>query len=521
MFLFLRRYLARPIIISLIIIGVYEGMSLGFGTFSKVKLITRDLSIRLKYRLKPVPRETKDIAIISIDNRAYDWFGKKWPWGREIFAELIYRLSDFQPKVIGLNLAFIGASQNPAVDDLLSHSIETAGNVITASYFDKDGSYHAPYEKFAASSKGFGFTNKPIDKDQVIRRTRLFTRTVHNIILDYSFELKVTCAFLGIPFENLDFNGKEVIIREDWKIPANIDGTIPLDYSARLEDFQLIPVLDILQNKVPQESIKDKIVIMCLTGEAFRDIQKTPFGPFPGAAIIANNILMFLGNRYIKEVPERISILLLIIIAIFFGVITYKSSVIKGLLYLVASILIFYLVSIILIIQNIYWDLFSIPFIMTAIFAVNNLYRNIGTLVENAILKRRLIRDPVTGLATRYYLMVKLQKELDSVNRKGGYLSLAIFRIKDLSALKKVAALIKKNSRRTRHIDFISHYAEDRFCVILRNTTGEQTRLYTERIKDVITKETNIPLSTSICVYPLIKTNSADTFIQEAEKNLS
>lgn len=492
-----------------------------FDTFSNARLITRDFFVRLAYRLKPLPKETKDIVIISIDNRAYDWFGKKWPWGREIFAELIYRLSSFHPKVIGLNLAFVGASQNPAVDDLLSHSIETAGNVITASYFDKDGSYHAPYEKIATSSKGFGFTNKPIDKDQVIRRTRLFTRTVHNIILDYSFELKLACAFLQIPFENLDYNGKEVIIREDWKIPVNIDGTIPLDYSARLEDFQLIPVLDILQNKVPQESIRDKIVIMCLTGEAFRDIQKTPFGPFPGAAIIANNILMFLGNRFIKEIPDTAIIFLLIIIAIFFGIITFKSSVIKGLLYLVSSILIFYLVSIIFIIQNIYWDLFSIPFIMIVIFTVNNLYRNMGTLIENAILRRRLIRDPITGLATKYYLTIKLQKDLERINKKGGYLALVIFRIKDLSALKKVAVLIKKNSRKTRHIDFISHYAEDRFCVILRNTTSEQTRLYTERIKEVITKEAKTSISAGISIYPLIKTDSVDTFIQEAEKSLA
>lgn len=528
-----KKYLIKPLIISLLIVGIYEGVSLKFNTFNKTRLITDDLFTRLKYKIKPIPKETKDIAIISIDNRAYDYFGKKWPWGREIFAELVYRLSTYQPKVIGLNLAFIGASQNPTVDDLLAHSFEVAGNVISASYFDSEGGYHAPYEKLAIACKGFGFTNKPADPDNTIRRTKLFVKTVHNIILDYSFELKTACSFLDIPFGNIDFNGKEVVVDKKWEILINKDGTIPLDYSAKLEDFQLIPILDILQSKIPPDSIKNKIVIMCMTGEAFRDIQKTPLGPLPGAVIIANNILMFLRNNYIKEIPNFFTTLLLLILAVFLGCTIYKSNIIKGAIYLLSSILIFYLVSIIMIVFNIRWDFFSIPFVLVFIYIANNSYKNIGSLIENITIKRKVIRDPLTGLATKNYFRIRLQKDLDRVNKKGGYLSLVMFSIdnyKNLlsslgtdgvnNILKRVSIIIKRNSRKTRYADFISHYNEDKFCVILRNTPPEKAKLYTGRIKNLINKKTNIALKIGVSTYPLTKTESAELFIQNAENLL-
>lgn len=481
-----KKYLVKPVLVSLIAVGIYLVLSLGFGLFNRAKFFSSDIFTTIRYHLKPVPESAKEIVILSIDNTAYDWFGKKWPWDREVFAELVYRLSSLQPKVIGLNLAFMGASKNKAVDDLLAHSFTAAGNVITASYFDNKGGYHAPYDILATSCKGFGFTNKPADKDMAIRRAKIFTKTVHDIILDYSFELKAACLYKDTSYES-----------KIQGIPVNKNGTMILNYLAKLNDFTLIPVLDILQNKVPQEALKDKILLLGMTGEAFRDIQRTPFGPMPGAVIIANNILMFLEDSYIKKIPIWVDSILLVLIAFFYAILFYKSSSKDGIIYLLTSVFAFVLISIVLVLFNIQWEFFSIPFVMLVVYAVTNSYKNIGLFIEDTLIKRSLIADPVTGLAAKDYFMAKLQKELD----KGRRLSLVTFRIKDhpdINSLKQIGHLITKNSRRTRNVDFISRYTEDTFCVILHDTPLEQAKGYAERVKDIISRKINMPLDFQI-----------------------
>ena len=163
------------------------------GMFTIPKLRTTDLFLKLRYYLKPIPEANQDIVIVLIGKETYEHYGAKWPWSREVFADLIYKISIANPKVIGVNLGFISEStDSPTSDFLLGEAIKDAGNVILASYFDQEGGYILPYRIFQEAAIGSGFTDKPEDFDNGIRGVKLFeTYTLYDEVIDYSFETKV------------------------------------------------------------------------------------------------------------------------------------------------------------------------------------------------------------------------------------------------------------------------------------------------------------------------------------------
>ncbi len=538
----IRKYLIKPIIITLLVIAAYI-FSMQSGVFDRAKFFCEDLFIHLRYSLVPVPSEVEDFVILSVDDTAYDYFDRKWPWGREIFAQIVYRLSAFEPKVIGLNMAFMGASKNETVDDLMSHAFEVAGNVFTVSYFDQDGKYHAPYIKLAESCRGFGLTDKPADSDQVIRRTRLFLSTIHDIILDYSFELKVACFAQDVPLDDTDFNGKDLCIKWDVdgqpvsrRIPVAADGTMPIDYTAQLKDFRVIPILEIIQGKVPPEAIKDKIVVMCMTGEAFRDLRDTPFGEVNGAVIIANNIIMLLRKSYVRQLPFLWYLLLLIVISLKFSLAGFRKGFPSNIIFLSLFIITFYLVNILLVIFNIRMDYFSIPFVLILLYCCFCLSVDLRVAVESIRLKRTMTIEPISRLATLHYLLTKLQKDLNIVHRRGGDLSLVTFQLKDYQQFfyslsvadqnkfwREIAGLVKNGSRRTRNIDFISRPAEDKISALLLKTSMNNAKAYARRIKRTLAthkyleQKIAVDVTVGIASYPQTKTNSPEQFISSTE----
>lgn len=519
-----KSYIIKPILIGLLVASVYLFLYFKFEFFGGAVLKAQDYSARVKYRIKPVPGETKDIVIISIDSRAYDWFDKKWPWPRIVYANLIYGLADYNPRIIALNLAFVGESQRKGEDDLLAQAIRDAGNVYVATYHDMEGYHHPPYEKFAEAVKGFGSTNKPGDKDSVIRRVKLFTSSVSNIILAYSFEFLVACDFMEIPLDNIDYDGKKLVAPSAGTVPAGNDGMVILNYEALLKDFTVVPILDLLQGRAEPEVFRDKVVIVGMTGEIFGDIHKTPLGLMPGAGIIADNILMLLRHSFIREVPEWIYLFIMFLLNIIIGVSAYRKSLFKGFISLLLFLAGFYLVSLFMLLSNLIWDFFSIPFVMVCTFVSVNLPKLTDSMKEALFLKKRVIKDKLTGLPSFHYLQVRLKDDLDNAVKDNKELSLVIFKISNRAEeiLKQSAGLIKKHSRKTRHMDFVSRYSEEKFCSVLLNTSIEGARNYAERIKNVLEgRMKGIKISFGIASYPAVKPDSSREFIECAERDLS
>lgn len=543
-------YLWKPILISALVISAYMGFLLYTDTFEIVLMKAEDIYTKINYKIHRLPKEVNDIVIISIDDHAYEWFNRKWPWDRGLFTSLVYTLSECKPKVIGLNLAFVGESIRKETDELLAQAFKDVNNVVIASYFDETGMYHPPTEIFRDAVRGYGFTNRPQDKDGTIRLTRVFVKSPEGNIMAYSYELKVLEAFLGVRIGDVSFqNGRHFIsFRKDngngktvkLNVPSYFDGTMPLNYTATPDDFSTIPILDILFGEIPAETIKDKILLIGMTSRVFYDIHNTPLGAMSGAVMVANGVISYIRKDFIKVLPPFIGYITCVVLGIVIGISTFRMTLFRSALWLALFLLGIVFVNIIIRYFNLVWDFFSTPFVLLTVYGSINIYKYARLVIEGVMLKRLVITDPLTGFATKRYLHLKIQNDLLRAIREKENLCLVIFDIDNFSHLatmagsekvdeiiKDTARIIQRHSRKSRGADFLCRYGEKEFCAILHKTPLKGAQIYTNRIQKVLSetaylldKKLKVSLSAGIANCPLINTESADVFIKCADAAL-
>lgn len=479
------------------------------GLFDVLKLKTRDIFTRMKYKIS---HKVNNIVIISIGDSTYRG---RWPWDRDVFADLVYKLERANPAIIGFDLGFIEKGSD-AGDFLFGEAIKDSGNVILASYIDKEGRYILPQKYFRERALGYGFTNKPEDVDNVIRKTKIFIKhSLTGEIIDYSFDFKVASIFCKISLN---------------EIPINKEGELFINYTARFEDFKTIPIEDVLEDRVPLDFIKGKIVLIGVTDEIFHDISFTPLGKMPGIAIIANTISMFINKDFIHQVPVWLDVLILIGFGLLVGVVTTKEEILKGLLLTLVILGVFVGISMTLIMKNIIWDFFSVPFVILVIFVGNTFINYAELLMHSVQIKKAVTTDILTGLPTRRYFLLRLDRDLKRI-RSGEDISLVLFSIDNYNrileelgevkagdVIRDMADRLVKYSRKTRGIDFIARYGEVEFCTILHKTTKKGALIYADRIKRSIS---TLTISIGIAVLSDIPKRSARVFTRCAEVALA
>lgn len=546
--------LIKPFFIVIIIISSYISISLTKPAFFIVpRLMIQDFLYRIRYRVTKPPPEANDIILIAIDDNAYYEYGQKWPWSRDIFASLIYKISSDRPAVIGMNFGFPKRSEESEYDFFLKEAFRDADNVVVASYFGNDGMYIVPERYFQDVIKDYGFTNKPLDIDDIIRYSRLFEPlregffpglSVSGNILDYSFEMKLLCAYYGINPVALKYQNRKIVVPEkDRKEIISVDeqGYVFINYMVKDRDLTVVPILDVINNQVPQGMFKDKIVIIGTIGEVFKERILTPLGSLSGIEVLANVVLMLLCGRFIIVVPFFVNLILFILFVVGSILSFWRFGAIRNAFILLGAIISFYVLSWFLIWFGIIIDFFSIPmFILIAYIAVEAM--KYGTLIIEGIrLKKMVITDDVTGLSTRRYFVFKLASELKSAIRERLNLSVVIISIDNYDfittslgmekaelVLKECGSLIRRNSRVSRGVDFIARYGEHSFAVILKGSPSEGAVKFVNRLKNVIERHRNLEtgeefklgLSSGIVSVNLIKTEKPMLFIECAQKAL-
>lgn len=530
----------KPLLAFIIIITIYWFGIINFLTIPRLKV--NDLFLNLRYKLTHRPKNINNIVIVGIDDSTYYTYGKKWPWERNIFVNLIYKLKRYNPAVIGIGLAFLGESTDlKASDFLLAEAFKDAGNIILASYFDKEGRYVPPYKDFQESILGYGFTNKPEDKDGVIRETSLFEYDIlGEDIIDFSFDVKLVNAFLGGTLKDIKFSKGEIVFDIQDKplcIPAPKSGIIPLNYSARMTDFKVILFEDVVNGNISSEDIKGKIVLVGAIGEIFRERNFTPSGQMPAIGIIANSVLMLVDGNFIYKVPLFINIFLLLIAGLIVSILTSEKVFYYGVMSVLVILACFFGISLILVINNISWDFFSIPLVILAICLTNGLSNYASLLFQSLKIKRLVVTDILTGLPTRRYFLFKLNNTLKNI-KSGEPLSLVLFSIDNFQLVvsvvgvekanrivKDVGQLIAKFSRKTRGVDFISRCGEVEFCCVLHKTPEKGAMTYANRIMDILKEKiTLVPLlilSAGIADIRDLKDRSSKLFVRCAEEALN
>src|SRR4030081_2367290 len=112
-------------------IAVLLLLSAGLGMFVAWRVRGRELHARnsLTRARGPLPLPD-DIAIVAIDEASLARFGR-YPWRRNLTAQMLDQLAAAHPKVVSLDVLFSDATNN-ADDSALVSAIAKAGNMVTA-----------------------------------------------------------------------------------------------------------------------------------------------------------------------------------------------------------------------------------------------------------------------------------------------------------------------------------------------------------------------------------------------------
>jgi len=256
-----------------------------------------------------------DIVIIAIDETSLNLIGR-WPWPRNIHAELINKLTEYQAKAVLFDVIFSESSFNKQNDELLASAIQNNGTVILPVLLEQNRLQGQlletlPLPQLTQASANLGHVHIELDRDGIARGSYLYeglgeAHWPHIGLSILTMLDEVPDEILNIKHENKDTNVSM------WTWVRKHHFLIP--YIGPIGSFKTTSYINVLNNHVSAESFKDKIVLIGVTAAGLGDSLPTPVSgltrAMPGIEINANIIQAVKSNSLIKTIPDGILYLL-------------------------------------------------------------------------------------------------------------------------------------------------------------------------------------------------------------------
>ena len=340
------------------------GLSIGLMLVSPTLLTKLEGSLLdARFRLRGAIEPSGLVTLVAIDERSIAAIGR-WPWSREIVAELIDKTNDLGAGTIGLDIVFsepqpsasdallaselwtdderskittIGQQMNP--DQALITTLFMAGNVVNGQFFydpiaQGNASMASPAEqKLLASSRvmavksrnetfkhlvydsvtpnlpsvaqageGAGFFNQLPEFDGIVRNAPLVAQYRGEFYP--SLALKTLSRYLdnsAIVIHADEFVITQVSIGE-LEIPTNELGALPINYRGPAQTINRVSAIDILQGRLQVNSLDGHLVLLGVTAIGVFDSHGSPYGAeFPGLEIQANVIESIINDDAIRN----------------------------------------------------------------------------------------------------------------------------------------------------------------------------------------------------------------------------
>ena len=239
------------------------------GRLGQLNRLLQDFALNATHR--PL---SGDIVIVAIDNPSIEALGR-WPWRRAYHAELLDRIGEAQPQVIGLDVLFSEPDHNHPLDDaLLAASI--ARNPVILPMFIQDAGATTriigPEPALVDNRNHLGHAHINVDEDGVVR-------SIHRA---YAAEGRSWRQFALA----VEAAGKPAA--------EQTDGDMIIPYAGGSGHFPRVSYVDVIRGEVPPAAFRDKIVLVGVTAEGIADKYATPaIGEqrlMPGVEILANVI---------------------------------------------------------------------------------------------------------------------------------------------------------------------------------------------------------------------------------------
>lgn len=297
----------------------------------------------------PRPRQSGPVQIIAIDEAALKQYGQ-WPWPRTRLAQLIDTIAAGGPLAIGLDIMMpesdltspealaarlapgplaSGLAGLPSNDEVLAGAMRRAPVVLGAAGFNHAaasttdalrvwpiktwGGAALPHVRrypqalvslplMQAAAKGQGLLSADLEKG-VVRRVPLVGAIGEALVPSLAMELLRVATGAPALEIALDAEGLAAMSVGDLRVPTLPDGAVWVHFSAPAME-RYISALDLMRNRVERGALRDKIVIVALTGLGLMDYKTNARGDFmPGVDVHAQLIESFFDGAFLRRPP--------------------------------------------------------------------------------------------------------------------------------------------------------------------------------------------------------------------------
>jgi serine phosphatase RsbU (regulator of sigma subunit)/CHASE2 domain-containing sensor protein len=320
--------------------------ALDFAIVAEPRLRSFDLEERLWPR-SPNPAR---VAIVDIDEKSLAQNGQ-WPWPRTLVAQLVRRIAQGHPRVLGIDIVFAepdrlsppeiarelpglpqpvadGLKQLPPSDLDLAAAMRAAPTVLALVPGREEappdstplhpapirhaGGDPAPFlinypsllrslPDLAAAAEGAGAISADPDADGIVRRVALAVSYRGTVIPSFALEvLRVGGAERSIVIET-GAHGIAAIRMGGMAIPTDRRGRAILHFAPRLARH--ISAVDVLDSAFDPAELRSPIVLLGVTGLGIADLQETPLGPVRGVDIHAQLVESLLLDALLHRPP--------------------------------------------------------------------------------------------------------------------------------------------------------------------------------------------------------------------------
>ena len=225
------------------------------------------------------------ILIAQIDEQSLASIGR-WPWSRQVHADIIDRLTEAGAAAVGYDVLFTEPGDS-ADDAALAAALTRSKRVVLPAYAQFPGTngkafdVQMPIASIAAAARSIGHVNVLFDNDGQVRRARMRSAASPQVMPHLMQALA----------QIVQKSGAEP--PEQLVVPFAPAGSIPA-----------IPVDQILRGEVPASLLKGKIVLVGATSQGLGDLLPVsgPVGSvMPGVEVQANILNAILNGSWVRD----------------------------------------------------------------------------------------------------------------------------------------------------------------------------------------------------------------------------
>ena len=340
--------------ISLVLVTGTVIFSYRAGLFDRADNYLYDLNVAWRGSQDTADR----ITLVLMDEESAVRLNRhRGQWSRKNMAAALDHICGAGAAVVGLDMVLSAPDLDPESDRLLADSIRECCNVVLARVSAAQGVAEiAPRQIFQEEMIGDGFIDVPLDQDGVLRKIRfLNAKPLVDGALQLlpAFALEVSRVYLDLQFD-FDFSGKDHFLlggasEKRLKLPYP---DLIINYYGDYKAFNVVSFADTVENSVPPEDLRGKIVLIGSTLSTQKDFFTTPFSRFqrssrelagrfrtieenvmgadePGVACHAHAIETILSQTFIRQVSGN-QLLWLIALLGLFGLLFYLPGISMG-----------------------------------------------------------------------------------------------------------------------------------------------------------------------------------------------